>query len=66
MLLTQGYTNSAICSPTRTALLSGKYQYRFPLGLPEPVGPGTEKDIGYPMTHRLWPQNSATAVIKQY
>jgi len=36
--LTNGYANAAICSPTRTALLTGQYQYRFPLGLEEPVG----------------------------
>lgn len=35
-LLRQGYSNSAICSPTRTALLTGCYQYRFRVGLEEP------------------------------
>ncbi len=33
----QGYANSAICSPTRTALLTGCYQYRFEVGLEEPL-----------------------------
>ncbi|GAB3114358.1 sulfatase-like hydrolase/transferase [Pseudomaricurvus hydrocarbonicus] len=49
VLLTNGYANSAICSPTRTALLSGKYQYRYALGLEEPVGPGAPEDIGLPL-----------------
>ena len=35
--LTQGYANSAVCSATRTALVTGRYQYRFAVGLEEPV-----------------------------
>jgi len=31
--LLQGYANSAVCSATRTALITGRYQYRLPLGL---------------------------------
>ena len=31
--LTQGYANSAVCSATRLALITGRYQYRLPLGL---------------------------------
>src|SRR5215216_5277122 len=27
---TQAYSNSASCSPTRTALITGRYQYRLP------------------------------------
>ena len=37
LFFTQGYANSAICSPTRTALLSGNYQYRYRVGLEEPL-----------------------------
>lgn len=33
---TQAYANSAVCSPTRTALITGRYQYRFRAGLAEP------------------------------
>ena len=32
----QAYANSAVCSATRTALITGRYQYRLPLGLEEP------------------------------
>ena len=30
---TQAYSNSANCSPTRTALITGRYQMRLPIGL---------------------------------
>ncbi len=31
------YSNSSVCSATRTALITGRYQYRFPVGLEEPL-----------------------------
>ena len=31
------YANSAVCSATRTALITGRYQYRYPIGLEEPL-----------------------------
>src|SRR6478672_941279 len=34
----QGYANSAVCSATRTALITGRYQYRLRVGLEEPLG----------------------------
>jgi len=46
-LLTDGYANSPVCSPTRMALLSGCYQYRFPSGLEEPL-PTAEKAFALP------------------
>jgi arylsulfatase A-like enzyme len=45
MMLTNAYANSAVCSPTRFGLLSGRYQYRFPGGLQEPIN--NDKD-GFP------------------
>ncbi|MGC4028370.1 MAG: sulfatase-like hydrolase/transferase [Steroidobacteraceae bacterium] len=38
LLLTQGYSNAATCTPTRVALATGCYQGRFPIGLEEPLG----------------------------
>src|ERR1700738_1606934 len=44
--LTQGYANSAVCSATRLALITGRYQYRLRLGLEEPWA--GNPDIGLP------------------
>jgi arylsulfatase A-like enzyme len=38
MRFLQAYANSAVCSATRTALMTGRYQYRLPVGLEEPIG----------------------------
>ena len=40
----QGYANSAVCSATRTALITGRYQYRLPVGLEEPIP--VSRDVG--------------------
>lgn len=41
---TQAYANAPLCTNTRVALITGRYQYRFTLGLTEP--------LRYPMRHR--------------
>lgn len=43
----QAYANSAVCSATRTALITGRYQYRLRLGLEEPLA-GAGKTVGLP------------------
>ena len=48
----QGYANSAVCSATRTALITGRYQYRLRVGLEEPLGGNT---IGLPAEHPTLP-----------
>src|SRR5262245_53676932 len=48
---TQGYANSSVCSATRVALITGRYQYRLLVGLEEPIGPLSPKDIGLPPSH---------------
>ena len=48
----QGYANSAVCSATRTALITGRYQYRVRVGLEEPLG-GTQ--VGLPPEHPTLP-----------
>src|SRR5438874_2363797 len=52
---TQAYSNSPDCSATRTALITGRYQARLPLGLEEPLSPLTPKDIGLPPNHPTLP-----------
>ena len=36
---TQAYANSAVCTASRVALMTGRYQYRLAVGLEEPPGP---------------------------
>jgi arylsulfatase A-like enzyme len=48
MKFTHGYANSAVCTATRTALLTGRYQYRLAIGLEEPLG---TRDLGVPAEH---------------
>jgi arylsulfatase A-like enzyme len=47
VMLTQGYANSAVCSATRVALITGRYQYRLPVGLEEPI-PTRDDGLGLP------------------
>lgn len=51
----QAYANSSVCSATRTALITGRYQYRLPVGLEEPINASTPKDIGLPPSHPTLP-----------
>jgi arylsulfatase A-like enzyme len=48
----QAYANSAVCSATRTALITGRYQYRLPIGLEEPLN---GRDAGLPPDHPTLP-----------
>jgi len=52
---TQGYSNSASCSPTRTGLITGRYQMRLPVGLEEPINATTPKGVGLPPGHPTLP-----------
>src|SRR5216684_2914209 len=52
---TQGYSNSASCSPTRTGLITGRYQMRLPVGLEEPINVTTPKGVGLPPSHPTLP-----------
>jgi len=55
MRFTQAYANSAVCSATRTALITGRYQYRLQVGLEEPINASTPKNIGLPPSHPTLP-----------
>ena len=52
MRFTQAYANSAVCSATRLALITGRYQYRLPAGLEEPIA---GRDVGIPPEHPTLP-----------
>ena len=49
----QAYANSAVCSATRTALITGRYQYRLRVGLEEPLAGNPE--VGLPPEHPTLP-----------
>jgi arylsulfatase A-like enzyme len=50
----QAYANSAVCSATRTALITGRYQYRLPIGLEEPLA-NPSRHVGLPPDHPTLP-----------
>ena len=59
LLFDWAYSNSPVCSPTRFALMSGRYQYRLPGGSEEPLtfsrmkrAPGR---LGFPPEHPSLP-----------
>lgn len=51
--LLHGYSNSPVCSATRTALMTGRYQYRLPCGLEEPIFGG---EVGLPASEPTLPK----------
>jgi len=51
----QAYANSSVCSATRTALITGRYQYRLPIGLEEPLHSLNTRPIGLPPRHPTLP-----------
>jgi len=52
---TQAYSNSSVCSPTRVALITGRYQYRLKAGLEEVINLQSPKDAGLPPSHPTLP-----------
>ena len=73
LLFTQGYANSPVCSPTRFALATGRYQYRLRGAAEEPLA-GTAKGspvLGLPPQHPTLPSllrdaGYATALIGKW
>ncbi|GAA0275741.1 sulfatase-like hydrolase/transferase [Alteraurantiacibacter aestuarii] len=52
MQFMHGYANSAVCSSTRVGLITGRYQYRIPVGLEEPL---ENPDLGMDPSHPTMP-----------
>jgi arylsulfatase A-like enzyme len=68
--LTQAYSNSAVCSATRFALITGRYQYRLRGGLEEPIA-RTDDTNGLPPSHPTLPSllrsaGYATALVGKW
>ncbi|CAN7362102.1 sulfatase family protein [Acidovorax sp. LjRoot194] len=67
---TQAYANSAVCSATRIALITGRYQYRLRAGLEEPIAL-RDTGLGLPPEHPTLPSllkaaGYATALIGKW
>jgi arylsulfatase A-like enzyme len=54
---TQGYSNSPVCSPTRFALMTGRYQYRLRGAAEEPISirSRSSNTLGLPPDHPTLP-----------
>ena len=54
---TQGYANSPVCSPTRFALMTGRYQYRLRGAAEEPIRSDSRgsASLGLPPSHPTLP-----------
>jgi arylsulfatase A-like enzyme len=48
---TQAYANSAVCTASRVALITGRYQYRLAVGLEEPLHSRETRMVGLPPEH---------------
>jgi arylsulfatase A-like enzyme len=67
---TSNYTAAAVCTPTRVALMTGRYPARLPIGLVEPLRYGDET-VGLPPEHptvasRLKQAGYETALIGKW
>src|SRR5712671_2549254 len=55
MRFMQAYANSAVCTASRVALITGRYQYRLTVGLEEPLTGRETRIVGLPPEHSTLP-----------
>jgi arylsulfatase A-like enzyme len=55
MQFMQAYANSAVCTASRVALITGRYQYRLSVGLEEPLTGRETRKVGLPPEHATLP-----------
>jgi arylsulfatase A-like enzyme len=52
---TQGYASSPVCTGSRVAIITGRYQLRLPVGLEEPLSANSPRGVGLPPEHPTLP-----------
>ncbi len=63
LCFTDGYSNSPVCSPTRFALATGRYQYRLRGGWDEPIAGRARNDPTYSPVLGLPPEHPTLASL---
>lgn len=70
MIFSRGYANSSVCSPSRFAIITGRYQHRLRGGFDEPIAAARE-ELGLPRDHPTMPSllrdaGYATALVGKW
>ena len=63
---TQGYASSPVCTGSRVAIITGRYQLRLPVGLEEPLSANSPPGVGLPPEHPTLPAAAEGWLSKHY